>query len=217
VEVARAAVRSTKSVTGTLVVSTSLTFGTMVVVPRLEQLAEKHPHLVIDLRLEDQLVDLVGEGVDVAVRAGTPAPDTTAVIAHRLMTMRRMLVASPHWLRKHGTPREPELLTRRPCLVQVTAAGAVVRWRLLRGEDERTIEVHGPFRSNAPIALRDLAIGGAGIAYLPDFVVAGDIAARRLKRVLPDWSSPPLDAVAIHRAELRGAPRLQAFLDAMST
>ena len=215
VEEARASVRSSKAVRGTLVVSASLTFGSVVVLPRLTKLTERHPHLVIDLRLEDQLVDLVGEGVDVAIRAGTPPPDSTAFVAHPLATMDRFLVAAPRWLRKHGAPREPEQLTSRPCLVQVTLGGAVVKWWLRRGSEDRTIEVRGQLRSNAPIALRDLAVEGAGIAYLPDFLVAGDLAAGRLRRVLPEWSSPPWHATAIHRAELRGAPRLRAFLDAM--
>lgn len=216
VEEARASVRGTKEVHGTLVVSASLTFGLVVVLPRLPKLAERHPQLSIHLRLEDHLVDLVGEGVDVAIRAGSPPPDSTAYVAHPLVTMDRVLVAAPRWLRKHGTPREPELLARRPCLVQITLAGAVIKWRLRReGGEERTIDVHGQLRSNAPVALRDLAIAGAGVAYLPDFLVAGDLAAGRLRRVLPEWSSPTWRAVAIHRAELRGVPRLRAFLEAM--
>jgi DNA-binding transcriptional LysR family regulator len=215
VEEARASVRSTKAVRGTLVVSASLTFGSVVVLPKLAKLAERHPHLVIDLRLEDQLVDLVGEGVDIAIRAGSPPPDSTAYVAHPLMTMDRILVASPRWLRKHGTPREPEQLARRPCLVQVTVAGVLVKWWLRRKDEDRTIDVRGQLRSNAPIALRDLAGAGAGIAYLPDFLVAPDLAAGRLRRVLPEWKSPPWRALAIHRAELRGDPRLRAFLDAM--
>jgi len=215
VEDARAAVRTTRAVRGTLVVSASLTFGSVVVLPRLAKLTERHPHLVIDLRLEDQLIDLVGEGVDVAIRAGSPPPDSTAFVAHPLATMDRWLVAAPRWLRKHGTPREPEQLTRRPCLVQVTLAGTVVKWWLRRNGEDRTIDVHGQLRSNAPIALRDLSIGGAGIAYLPDFLVSSEIAAGRLRRVLPEWSSPPWAATAIHRTEMRGAPHLRAFLDAM--
>lgn len=216
VDEARAAVRPTTAVRGTLVVSASLTFGSVVVLPRLPKLAERHPHLVVDLRLEDQLVDIVAEGVDVAIRAGTPPPDSTSFVAHPLASMDRVLVASPRWLKKHGMPREPELLARKPCLVQVTLAGAVVQWKLRRDGEERIVHVHGQLRSNAPIALRDLAVEGAGIAYLPDFLVAGDLEAGRLRRVLPEWSSPPLAALAVHRAELRGAPRLRAFLDAMT-
>jgi DNA-binding transcriptional LysR family regulator len=215
IEEARATVGNANSVRGTLVVSASLTFGTVIIVPRLTRLAEKHPHLAVDLRLEDHLVDLVGEGVDVAVRAGAPPPDSTSFVAHPLCSMDRILVAAPRWLRKHGTPREPQQLARHENLVQVTPAGSIIRWRLRRKQEDQTIEVRGKLRSNAPIALRDLAIDGAGIAYLPDWLVADDLARGHLRRVLPDWSSPPLIAWAVYRAELRGAPRLRAFLDAM--
>lgn len=216
IDEARAEVRSTKLVHGTLVVSASLTFGSVVIIPQLARLARAHPHLVVDLRLEDQLVDLVGEGVDVAVRAGSPPPDSTSFVAHPIFAMHRILVASPGWLRKHGSPRTPEQLARRECLVQVTPSGTVVRWALRRGgEEERVVEVRGPVRTNAPTALRDLAVDGAGIAYVPDWLVEDDLAEGRLRRVLPEWSSPRHMAWAIHRAELRGAPRLRAFLDAL--
>jgi DNA-binding transcriptional LysR family regulator len=215
IDEARATVRDTNSVRGTIVVSASLTFGSVVIVPQLGKLVDKHPHLVVDLRLEDQLVDLVGEGVDVAVRAGSPPPDSTAFVAHPIFAMDRILVAAPRWLRKHGTPKEPEQLVRHECLVQVTPAGSVVRWRLRRGAEEQTIDVRGRVRTNAPIALRDLAVDGAGIAYLPDWLVTDDLARGRLRRVLPDWCSPSITAWALYRAELRGAPRLRAFLDAM--
>jgi DNA-binding transcriptional LysR family regulator len=218
VEVAREAVRSPQGVRGTLTVSASLTFGMVVIVPRLTALAARHPHLTIDLRLDDRLVDLVGEGVDVAVRAGTPPPDSTAYVAHPLVTMERIAVAAPRWLRKHGTPREPAQLARHDCLVQVTPAGSVVRWAFAhRGAREAvtTIDIHGRLRTSAPSALRDLAIDGAGIAYLPDWLVTGDLERHTLRRVLPAWSSPPLTAWAIHRVDLRGTARLRAFLDAM--
>jgi DNA-binding transcriptional LysR family regulator len=215
IEQARASVRSTKTVRGTIVVSASLTYGMVVLVPRLAKLADQHPQLVVDLRLEDRLVDLVGDGVDIAVRAGAPVPDSTTLIAHPMSSMTRVVVAAPRWLRKHGTPREPHELAGRDCLVQMTSSGMVVRWRLCRGPDDLTIDVHGRVRANAPIALRDLAVDGAGIGFLPDWLVASDLAAGRLRRLMPAWSSPPITAWALHRAELRGAPRVQAFLDAM--
>ncbi len=215
VEEARDEVRSTKVVRGTLVVSASFTLGPALLVPCLAKLVVKHPHLNVDLRLEDRLVDLVGEGVDVAIRAGTPPPDSTAYVAHPIFSMKRLLVAAPRWLRKHGAPKSIGELARRPCLVQVTPRGTVVRWELSREAEDRTVEVRGPLRSNTPSALRDLAVEGAGIAYLPDWLVAPDIAEGRLKRVLPDWSSRPLSAWAVHRTELRGSPRLRALLEAL--
>jgi DNA-binding transcriptional LysR family regulator len=130
--------------------------------------------------------------------------------------MRRVVVAAPRWLRKHGTPREPAQLSRHDCLIQVTPAGTQIRWQLGRGDDAAAVEIHGRVRSHAPIALRDLAIEGAGIAYLPDWLVEDDLARGRLRRVLPEWSAPKLTAWAVYRAELRGAPRLPAFLAAIS-
>ncbi len=76
-------------------------------------------------------------------------------------------------------------------------------------------DARGQLRTNAPSALRDLALRGAGIAYLPDWLVARDLESGGLKRVLPEWASAPITAWAIYRAELRGVLRLRAFLDAL--
>jgi DNA-binding transcriptional LysR family regulator len=214
-EDARAAVGGERGVRGTVLVSASLTFGSVVIVPLLARLTERHPHLTVDLRLEDHLVDLVAEGVDVAVRAGPPPPDSTAFVAQPLFAMQRLLVAAPRWLRAHGAPREPSQLVRHACLVQVTPAGVQVRWQLRRDDAEHIVDVRGPLRSNAPSALRELALDGVGIAYLPDWLVAEDIARGRLRRVLPEWASAPVTAWAVYRAELRGVPRVRAFIDAL--
>lgn len=216
VEDARAAVSEPGGVAGRLVVSVSLSYGMLEVVPRVKRLSELHPRLEVDLRLEDQLVDLVGEGVDIAIRAGSAPPDSTAYVAHPLTEMQRVLVASPGYLRRQGALREPGELGARACLVQVTLAGQAVPWRVARAGSELLVPVHGALRASAPLALLELAVAGAGVAFLPDFVVARALAEGRLRRVLPEWSSPPLRAVAIHRAELRSAPRVRAFLGAFA-
>jgi DNA-binding transcriptional LysR family regulator len=218
VEDARQAVRSPDGVAGRLVVSASLSFGASVIVPRLAKLAEQHPRLTVDLRLEDQLVDLVGEGVDIAVRAGSPPPDSTAFVAQPIFSMTRVLVAAPRLLRKHGTPREPEQLRDKPCLIQVTLAGNAIPWALARRDQpdqQLTVDVEGRLRTNTPSALCQLAVDGAGIAYLPDWLVAGDLTRGTLRAVLPAWCSPPITAWALHRAEQRGNARHRAFLAAL--
>ncbi len=216
VELAKASMRGGTRVNGTLVVSTSVTFGSTIVLPRLGALRARYPELSVELRLEDRVVDMIGEGVDLALRAGPLPPDSTAFVAHRVATMHRVLVAAPRWLRKHGRVREPEQLAGKECLVQIALGGEVVRWTLHRGSEQRTITVGGQFRTNAPIALRALAVDGLGIALLPDWLVKDDLAADSLRPVLPDWSSAPIAAWAIHRAELRGNPRVSAFLDALA-
>ncbi|RYE87467.1 MAG: LysR family transcriptional regulator [Myxococcales bacterium] len=216
IDEARASVRRTDGVQGTVVVSAPLTFGTALVVPRLPPLAARHPRLAVELRLEDRLVDLVGEGVDVAIRAGSPPPDSGSVVARPLFAMTRVVVASPAWVRRHGAPREPEELATRACLVQVTPAGHTVRWSLRREQAERVVAVSGQLRTGAPLALRALALDGAGPAYLPDWLVAGDIAAGRLRRLLPAWASAPLTAWAIHRTEARRSPAVRALIEALA-
>lgn len=216
VELAREAAAAPQAVSGRLVVSASLTYGALQVLPRVRQLVERHPRLSIDLRFEDHHVDLLAEGVDVAIRAGAPPPDSTAYVAHALADMRRVLVASPAFLRRHGAVRDPGELVSCACLLQVTLAGHVIPWKLERGAEQCTPEVRGQLRANAPLALRDLAVAGAGIAYIPDFVVERELTAGRLRRVLPAWRSPSLRAVAIHRRELRDAPRVRAFVSSFA-
>lgn len=165
---ARASVRSTKTVSGTIVVSASLTFGSVVIVPRLAKLLDKHPHLIVDLRLEDRLADLVGEGIDVAMRTGTPPPDSTSFVAHPISAMDRVLVAAPRWLRRHGTPKEPQQLARLPCLVQVTPAGSVVRWQLRHGPHQRVIEVREALAPTPPSHCATLRSRASGSRTCPN-------------------------------------------------
>lgn len=215
VEDARSDVAAGGALRGRLVVSASVTIGASLIVPRLAALVRTHPGLAVDMRLEDHLVDLVGDAVDVAVRGGVAPPDSASVVAHPLLQFIRVVVAAPAYLKKRGTPREPEQLAAHECLAQHGSANASGSWRLIDGAEARIITVRGGLRSNAPLALRDLARDGAGVALLPEWLVADDLAAGRLRRVLAAWSSVPITIWAIHRTELRGTPRVRAFLDAM--
>ncbi|MFT3771051.1 MAG: LysR substrate-binding domain-containing protein [Minicystis sp.] len=215
VDAARDDVAEGDAARGTLVVSASITIGLSLVIPRLAALARSHPGLSVDLRIEDRFVDLVGEGVDVAVRGGTPPPDSTAFVAHQLRRADRIVVGSPAYLRAHGVPRAPEDLARHACLVQLGGAGSVVRWTFTRDGVERTVDVRGAVRTNAPVALRDLARAGLGLALVTDWTVADDLASGALRRVLAGWAHPPVSIWALYRAEARGSPRVRAFVDAM--
>lgn len=206
---ARAAVAPGAGPAGTLVVSASATFATAFVMPRVPALLRRHRRLELELRLEDRVVDLVGEGVDVAVRAGPPPPDSDGIIAHPVARFHRVAVAAPGYLARRGTPRKPGDLLRHDCLVQAGAPRP--SWRFA----EESLEPRGPFRSGSPTALRDAALAGLGLAYLPEWLIADDVAAGRLRRVLAAWSTPELGAWALVRVELRGDARVRAFVDAL--
>src|SRR5258706_10020669 len=104
VEEARHAVRGSAAMDGALIVSAPVSLGLARISPHLPALLARHPGLRIDLRLEDRLVDLAGEGVDVAIRSGVDPPDSSSLVARPLFTYRRRLVASPDYLARKGSP-----------------------------------------------------------------------------------------------------------------
>jgi DNA-binding transcriptional LysR family regulator len=215
VDDARADVADRRTAGGRLVVSASVTLGQRFVVPLVAPLTRRHPALTVDLRLEDRVIDLAADAVDVAIRAGLPPPDSASLVAHRFLSFQRVAVAAPSYLRGRGTPRTPEQLAAHTCLTQVSDAGAPT-WTLVRdGGAEVRVAVRGPVRSTLPAALLRLAVDGAGVALLPAWLVGDDLAAGRLRRLLPAWASPPVHAYALLRTAVRTSPRVRAFLAAL--
>jgi DNA-binding transcriptional LysR family regulator len=221
VEAARTTLRAGK-LRGSLSISLPVTLGQHLVVPRLGPLLARHPGLSLEVRLEDRLNDLVAEGIDLVVRAGTPLPDSAAFIAAPLLRFRRVLVAAPSFAKAVAKSlRGPAGLSRLDCLVQVGATGPQRRWTL---EEQgptgpsraQTVEVQGRLSSTAPLVLLQAALDGAGVAFLPDWLVAQHLEGRGLSRLLPRWSSGPLTAWAMYRQELRGSPAVRALLEAVA-
>src|SRR5262249_52709031 len=137
VEEAQALLRGDRSVRGLLSINAPVTLGLGRVVPALPPLMARHPGLRIDLRLEDRGVDLVEEGVELAIRTGFAPPDSASVVVHRLTTFRRVAVASPAYLRRHRAPADPAALARHDKLVHAQGAGAESAWRFLRDGEEQ--------------------------------------------------------------------------------
>jgi DNA-binding transcriptional LysR family regulator len=180
------------------------------VIPHLELLRKRHPRLRLDLRLEDRLVDPVSENVDLLVRVGGVPPET--LVAHKLLSYARVLVASPSYLRTCGEPRTPEGLAKHDALVHTGADSKPVLSLQKDGAFVRP-SMNVVFRSNSLFALRQLALAGDGIALLPEWMVERELKHRTLHVVLPEWQAEPVTAYAFHRVELRGAPRVRAFID----
>jgi len=197
---------------GLLSISAPVTFGLACVVPRLSSFMAAHPGLRVELRLEDRLIELALEGVDVAIRVGSVLPDSTDVIAHELMSFRRVLVAAPAYLKKRGEPRTPEALVKHDALAY-PSGDALDSWILVHQEREARVRLNAVFRSNAPSALRALAIDGAGIAMLPAWFVDEDLERRALRLVLPGWETEPVAVRALYRREHRGSARVRALVE----
>jgi DNA-binding transcriptional LysR family regulator len=197
---------------GLLQVTAPVSFGLGRVVPHLRTLMTKHPGLRLDLRLEDRVLDLALEGVDVAIRVGSAPPQSTALVAHRLMTFRRVIVASPDYLKRKGEPKTPEALAKHDALTY-PAGNSGDAWTVVSAEREARVALNMTFRCNALYAVRDLAVDGAGVALLPEWLVADEVRRRTLRVLLPSWKGEVVDVNAIHRTAHRGAPRVRALVE----
>jgi DNA-binding transcriptional LysR family regulator len=213
VDAARASVNTERAARGLLTVSAPVSLGLAHVMSRIPAILRRHPGLHVDLRLEDHLVEPVTSGIDIVVRAGFAPPDSTALVAHPLLTFHRTVVAAPSYLLARGEPSDAAALARHECLVQLGGAGPLASWHLVRDGDEHVIQVHGALRLSAPVAIREAALSGLGIAFAPEWLVAADIAEGRLRRILTSYTSHPITAYALYRAELRRAPRIRAFVE----
>jgi DNA-binding transcriptional LysR family regulator len=211
-EQARAEVSGPGGVTGRLAVSVSVTLGLRRILPSLPELTRRHPGLQLDVRLEDHPVDLIASGVDVVIRAGRVPAGRTSLVARRLITSSTWLVAASAYLHRRGAPARPEELAAHDALVHLGQAGPSDRWTLTRGDREIVVAVRGPLRSNNMLALHAAALGGMGIAYLPVWLVHGDVVSGSLVRVLADCELASFPVHAIYRDDLRGDPRVAAFL-----
>jgi len=170
---------------GTLVVSAPVAFGHSHVVPHLAGFLEACPHVQLDLRLSDGYVDLVAEGVMLALRIGRLKD--SSLIAHKLLDNRRILVAAPAYLDRHGTPAALEDLYQHQCLVSSASQDGKL-WRLFCEGEERTLEPRGRIKGDNADAIRRLCIDGLGIAFHSVVTMAAAIHAGDLIQILPQWT-----------------------------
>ncbi len=188
----------------------TIPFSLSFLAPMLTAFMQRYPDVQLDVVATDRVVDLVDEGFDVALRAGTLRD--SSLVARHLGTLKRVLVASPAFLKRYGTPAQPEDLVRCPTLA--FGAGAQrTAWELTRGGKRVTIEVTPRLIAN-DFEILDAAVRqGLGLALVPLFRCRGDLLTRTLCRVLGEWSThePPLTAVYPSTRHL--SPKVRAFLD----
>jgi DNA-binding transcriptional LysR family regulator len=172
---------------GRLRITAPVALGRQQIVPRMSAFLQANPAVRIELELSDHLSSLSQEGFDLAIRHANAAPETH--VAWTLCTTHSVLVATRAYLRRHGTPATPDELANHACLPYLRR-GEQPSWSFERGRGDRqriSVGISGGFSANNSEALREAALGGLGIALLPDFSAQADVAAGRLTVVLPDW------------------------------
>jgi DNA-binding transcriptional LysR family regulator len=196
---------------GRLRVSAALAHGRLCVVPLLGAFVRRYPHILVDLALSDSLVDVAGGEADVAIRFG-PLPDST-LTARKLGESGRVIVASPEYLARHGTPASPEDLHGHNCL-NFNFRRAEPLWPFRREGVDFALSVHGNIEANNGETLGELAQAGVGIARVGAFSVAAQIADGRLVPVLEAFN--PGDVEQISAVFVGGASvpaRVRVFVD----
>lgn len=195
---------------GLLRINAPVSFGIARLGPLLAGYRVRYPQVKLDLSLSDRLVDMVEEGFDVAIRiTRQPAPN---LIARKLADARLLLCAAPDYLARAGTPAAPADLARHACLAYSYWSGGD-EWTLQGPAGEATVRIDGGLRANNGDVLREAALAGMGIVLQPDFVVGADLAASRLRQVLPDWQVPPVGIHAVYASRSHLAPKLRSFID----
>jgi DNA-binding transcriptional LysR family regulator len=196
---------------GVLRVNASPSFGVEWLIPMLPDFRARYPAVRIDLTLSDAIVDLVEERADVAIRIG-PLRDTR-LRAKKLGHSRMVLVASPDYLARRGTPATPDDLAGHDCL-RFSFRRSVDSWPFRIGRRVVQRPVEGACFGNSGEVVRQMAVAGCGIARHGYFHVARDLKDRRLVEILADYAAGDGEDIhALYAAEDRTAARVRAFLD----
>jgi DNA-binding transcriptional LysR family regulator len=193
---------------GRLRLAAPLSFGLAHLSPAIEEFARVHPEVLIDIDFSDRLIDLVAQGVDLAIRIAELRD--SSLKARRICPIRLMLCASPAYLERHGMPQGPDDLQRHQVLLYDIGGGPVLRLADGRG-GERSLPVHPRLVANNGDFLRDMAVAGHGIVLTPTFVVWQAVAAGELVPVMRHFWPAPLNAYAVY-PQSRYLPRRARIL-----
>ncbi|MET0936784.1 MAG: LysR family transcriptional regulator [Luteibacter sp.] len=189
IEDAENSVRETGELRGVLRVGMPSTLAIRVLIPRLSVFTERHPHLQLELLLDDKRQDMVREAVDVGIRVG-PLPDSGGT-AKLIGTMHRVIVASPAYLARAGTPERPEDIPGHR-IVRGPAGAQVTSWQFERDGETVSVEVEPHVATNDTEGALASAMGGLGITSTTSWATRREFEAGTLVRLLPDWTMAAL-------------------------
>jgi DNA-binding transcriptional LysR family regulator len=194
---------------GLLRITAPVQFGRRHIAPIATRFLDSHDGVEIELMLNDRNVDLIDEGIDVALRIGALADSSLTVRAVGHVT--RQWVASPTYLAAHGTPRTPADLAKHEALLG-TSRGAM-EWSFAGTRSGASLHLAGRFRVDDVETRLRAARHGRGVAQFLSYQVADDLASGRLVRLLRGFERPPLPVQLVTKGRAHRAPKIDAFLD----
>ena len=205
---------ASETLTGRIRLTAPTTLGIRRLPAIITRFTAAHPGIIFEMSLSDRRIDLVAEGFDLAVRVGNLP--SSSLVARRIGTYHFACCASPDFVARHGMPRHPAELERARCILNLNIIPRN-RWAFIdRSGAALTVDVQGGIEIDNGEAQRAMAIGGAGIAYLPLDLVEEDLAAGRLVRLLPGWDLPTLPIHTVHPTRHLVPRRVRTFIDAVA-
>ena len=192
--------------TGKLKVTAPVTYGERSIAPLLNNFVAKYPELNVQLHLTNQLINLVDEGYDLAIRLGKLEDST--MIAQRLSSRTHYVCASPDYLARFGVPHSLSELSKHNCL-----QGTLPYWRFQEAGKVNNIEVNGNIRCNSGRALVDAALKGLGIVQLPDYYVLGSIESGQLISLLEQHRESNEGVWALYPHNRHLSPKIRLLID----
>lgn len=195
---------------GLLRVTAPVVFGRRHMAPVVTKFLSRYPEVQVDLILADRNMDLIENGIDLALRIGPL--DNSGLVARKLGEVRRVTVASPDYLQRHGEPSVPAALDRHQ-LILATAIRGLAEWRYRIGKREQIVRFTPRLQINDVEAMLNAAREGFGIARPLSYQVAPDLLAGTLIRILCDYESEPIPVHLVFPSARHMAPRLRAFID----
>jgi DNA-binding transcriptional LysR family regulator len=195
---------------GRLVVSAPVGFGRLHVSPVVSAYLKRYPEVGADLRLSDRMINLVEDGVDLAVRIGH-LPDST-LIARQVGEMRRIVVASTEYLKARGEPMRPEQIASHDT-IQFGAMAAPPEWRFVEDGREVRVSPLPRFSSNSADAAIQYAEAGGGLTRVLFYQAAASLKAARLKIVLERFEQPPLPIHIVYPTSRLLSAKVRTFID----
>jgi DNA-binding transcriptional LysR family regulator len=202
--------RLQSSLTGTLHVNGSIAMGQIFLTPLMLEFQRRYPELTIELTLNDRYIDLVEEGVDVAVRLGRLADSN--LVARRLGSTRRVLVATPGYLDKRGIPQAPADLERHNCLLYAYLSTGN-EWVFRGPQSDLRVHAHGNFKANNGHSIREALLAGMGVALMPDWLVHDVMQSGQVVTLLPQFAPAPLEVNAVYPSGRHVSAKLRTFID----
>lgn len=194
---------------GKLRVCAAVTFARLHIIPHIKRFLDRHPSLEVEVMLDDRQIDLLENGIDVALRMGNLGD--SSMTARRITTGRRMVVAAPTYLAERGVPTIPADLAQHEAVVYLSDAGGATTWSFERDSTELSVTVNGRLRVSAAEGVRAAVCGGVGVAIVSEWMFAPELASGEVEQLLPEWSLPTIDLWAVYPSGRLASAKARAF------